>query len=447
MLLRSEITRHLLEAGAFLTVFSANFDEPYFCEEFKHPQIALRPLPMRMSRLEAHMITLRQYFLMNPALGATLNHKREAFRVQAPIRSAISRTVNSVLGRSKILRNGYMAVEASLFSGREFDLPLRQAAPDLLVTGTPGFNPADIHLLRAAHRLGIRTATVMLSWDNLSSKGYMNGAPDDLLVWSDLMAEEAQYFHDFSSNRIFWTGAAQFDHYYGIRNRLDRAQWRVDHDLPPDAPIVMYGTINPAILPHEIAIVRQIADGIIANQFGPRTHLWVRLHPQVVRGVYSTSLDDYRALQSDRVHIEIPKVVSEALAWDLPAADALHLAQLLAASDVVATPSSTLIIDAACAGTPIVNVSYDGPEKVAPALSARRFLKYTHYAHAMSTGGAALANSFDEFVEKTKACIADPAIDADGRARLIQQQLGDFDGNAGRRTAERLLALATARTT
>jgi hypothetical protein len=121
------------------------------------------------------------------------------------------------------------------------------------------------------------------------------------------------------------------------------------------------------------------------------------------------------------------------------------LAQLLAAADVVATPSSTLIIDAACAGTPTVNVSYDGPDTVDPSLSARRFLQYTHYAQAIATGGATLANSFDEFVAKSKAYIGDPTIDRDGRARLIRQQLGDFDGNAGRRTAERLLLLATAK--
>jgi hypothetical protein len=156
-------------------------------------------------------------------------------------------------------------------------------------------------------------------------------------------------------------------------------------------------------------------------------------------------LDNYTELQSPRVHIEIPKVMSDALAWDLPAADAVHLAGLLAASDVVATPGSTLIIDAACAGTPIVNVSYDGPSITDSALSARRFLQYTHYAHAIATGGAALANSFEEFVEKSKAYMADPTIDAEGRARLIRQQLGEFDGNAGRRTAERLLQLASER--
>jgi hypothetical protein len=134
--------------------------------------------------------------------------------------------------------------------------------------------------------------------------------------------------------------------------------------------------------------------------------------------------------------------MSEALAWDLPAEDAIHLAELLAASDVVATPSSTLIIDAACAGTPILNVCYDGPDITHPALTVRRFLSYTHYAQAMSMGGAALANSFEEFVAKAKAYILDPTIDEQGREHLIRQQLGEFDGEAGRRTAQQLLALA-----
>ena len=48
-------------------------------------------MPSRMSRLESHMTNLRQYLLMNPALGATLNYKNEAFRRQSPKRYWLAR--------------------------------------------------------------------------------------------------------------------------------------------------------------------------------------------------------------------------------------------------------------------------------------------------------------------------------------------------------------------
>jgi hypothetical protein len=66
----------------------------------------------------------------------------------------------------------------------------------------------------------------MLSWDNLTSKGFMNGVPDYLLVWSPLMAKEAVDYHDLPLTRIFKTGAAQFDNYQGVRKIMDIGQWR-----------------------------------------------------------------------------------------------------------------------------------------------------------------------------------------------------------------------------
>ncbi len=445
MLLRSAISETLLARGAKLIVVSGSSREPYFQQEFSHPQIALEEMPQRFSRVEAHLITLRQYLLMNPSLGATLNFKTEAFRRGAPKRYWLSRAGNMVLGRIAILRNAYISMERTIFRGAEFDELLARHQPDLIVTGTPGYNPNDIHLLRAARRLKIPTATVMLSWDNLTSKGYMGGIPDDLLVWSDLMADEAVKYHGYPRERIRWSGAAQFDHYAGLRERFDRAAWRKANGVPEGRPLIVYGTINPALIPHELNILKQIAESLKTSAFKTRPYLWVRLHPQVIRGFYSKSLEPFRALAGEDVRIEEPKVQSDKLAWDLPKEDAEHLAHLMAAADIVITPNSTLSIDAACAGTPIINVFYDGPEPIHPAMSAKRFMFYTHYSQILQTGGIAKAMSIEDFVRMAAAYIENPELDRAGREAIIRQQLNRLDGHAGVRTADLLWQLSEAR--
>ncbi len=441
MLLRSATADTLLAQGASLVVLSPASREANFQQEFAHPGFTLEEMPSRFSRIESHLITLRQYLLMNPALGATLNYKNEAFRRQAPKRFWIARAGNLVLGHVPALRRAYQAMERTLFRGREYDDVLRRHQPDLVVTGTPGYNPHDIHLLRSAGDLGIPSATVMLSWDNLTSKGYMGEAPDHLLVWSDLMADEAVHYHDYPRERIHWCGAAQFDHYYGLRERFDRAAWRREHGVPVNAAMIVYGTTNPAIVPQELDILRQIVARVRSGRFTCKPYLWIRLHPQVVRGEYSRSLQPFRALGGMDVHVEEPPVQSERLAWDLPKGDAEHLARLLASSDVVATPGSTLMIDAACAGTPIVNVLFDGDAPIDPALATKRFAHYEHHAQILSTGGIAQATTIDGFVRYVDAYVADPGQDADGRAAILRQQLNCLDGRAGLRTAEMLLRL------
>jgi hypothetical protein len=441
MLLRSQIAEILLARGARLVVCSPNSNEPYFRKEFSHPRITLEPLLGRLSRIEANLTNIRQYLLMNPDLGATLNYKNEAFRRQAPLRSLVARSGNIVLGRVPALRRAYMRLEERLFPGGEFDALLTKHCPRLVVTGTPGFNALDAHLLRAAKRLAIPTATVMLSWDNLTSKGYMNGLPDHLLVWSDLMAAEAVQFHDYPRDRILWTGAAQFDVYHAHRTNFDRQAWRRARGIADDTCLVMYGTINPAILPHEFAIVRQLADALRWGVGSRRTHLWIRLHPQTIKGPFKQSIEPYRTLASLDITVEEPPVQSSVLHWDLPREDALHLANLLTASDVVVSPGSTLMIDAACTDTPTVTVLFDGPKAVPAELSVQRFAKYTHYEKLLSTGGVALARDVEECSRLIGSYRANPDLHREGRAAVVRQQLRTLDGRAGRRTAETLLQL------
>ncbi len=442
MLLRSQIAETLLAEGCRLVVCSPNADEPYFRDEFASSQIDLEVMPTKMSRWESRLSTWRQYLLMNPVLGGTLNYKRETLRRERPNRYRITRALNLLLGNIPILRKAYMALEQRFFPGKEFDALFRRHRPDLVVTGTPGFNNHDVHALRAAKRAGIPTATVMLSWDNLTSKGYMNGTPDHLLVWSDLMRDEALEYHDYPQQKIHQVGAAQFDIYHEAESRFDRQAWRDDRNIPQDAFLLVYGTINPGICPHDIEIVREIVRVMQSGQIQRPAFLWIRLHPQMVKGPWKQVLASFFDLQSDNVYVEVPPVQSDALNWDLPKSDATHLMQLLAAADLVVTTSSTLSIDAACAGTPIVNVFFDGAQAVESAISVSRFQQYTHYAKILKTGGIGVACDVGQFVDLANRYRADPACGSKDREAMIRQQIGQLDGKSGQRTAAALLKCA-----
>lgn len=443
MLLRSRISERLLEAGTHLIVVAPNAKEPYFRQEFDHPQITLCESPGKYSRVESYLINLRQYFLMNPSLGGTLNHKNEAFRRNSPWFARFARAVNLVVGRIGLLRRAYMKAEEKIFSGRDHDALLTAQKPDLVVTGTPGYNRDDIHLIRAAKRHRIPTATVMLSWDNLTSKGYMGAVPDQLLVWSDLMAEEAVHYHNYPSERITWVGAAQFDHYANFAQSFDRLAWRRAHGIADDAALLMYGTINPALVPHESNIVRGIVEQIRAGKFDKPIHLWIRLHPQVVQGYYAENLSDYTNLASPTITVEKPPVHESKLSWDLPKEDATHLASLLAASDIVITPNSTLSIDAACLDRPILNIAHDGPGLDAQEMSTKRFMSYTHYAKILEMGGISVSMQPDDIPDLVNRYFMDPELNQAGRRRILAQQFNHFDGISGHRTADELLSLAT----
>lgn len=445
MLLRSKIAEELLDAGTELIVCSVNADETYFMSEFKHPQIVLVKMPTTVCPWESRFSNWRQYLLMNPRLGGTLNHKIETLRCDRPARYYFTRALNLFFGNISFLRRLYMYAESKFFPALEFDGIMQKWRPDLVVTGTPGFNLHDVHALRSAKRLKLPTATVMLSWDNLTSKGFMNGVPDYLLVWSELMARDALEYHDFPPNRILETGAAQFDIYLEAKRTTDIVSWRRENNIPSDAFLMMYGTINPGICGHELDILKAIIAKMRICTLPRKPFLWIRLHPQVVNGTWKSSLAPFQQLEAEDVHVEIPPVTESKLDWDLPKTDTVHLKNLIATSDMVITTSSTLSIDAACADTPIVNVFFDG-RSVDPVQSVARFKKYTHYARILETGGIFIADSIDQFGEAMVRYCENPSSEQENRAAIVQQQIGRLNGEAGIVTARQLLTLASMRT-
>ena len=432
MLLRTEVSEKLAAAGAEIVVLTPNAGEAYFRDELRDEGFSLVQTPERYPTIEKAVVNIRGYALMNPSLGGTLHYKRERYRRLYPARARVARAMNLVLGRYGVFRKAYLALESRAFSGREFDSVLRAVRPDLVVTGTPGFVILDAHLLRAARRAGVPTATVMLSWDNLTSKGYMSAQPDHLLVWSDLMRDEAIRYHNFEGT-IVEVGAPQFDVYPRVRARLDVAEFRRRHGVPEGVPLVVWGTINNDIYPNQLDLLRRFVH-TLENQGRGDKFVWVRVHPQTVSGVHRDLTAAYKELESDRVRIELPQVQSEKLLWDLPKSDMVHLAELMTAADVVVTPQSTLTIDAACAGTPVVNVATD------PAFALT--YKYTHYQSVMRNDASWVVYSFDELMRAVDECIADRGNRETGRRALVEEQLGRYYGRAGDRVASVLLELA-----
>ena len=433
MLLRTQIAATLIDAGCELLVVSPNADEPYFKAEFDRPGYTLVPMPERESYLESLVIKWRQYLLMNPSLGKTLHYKRQKFVEKFPRASLLVRGLNLFLGNIPLLRSLYLKLEAAVYNGSEFDDLLKEYQPHLVVAGTPGFNRYDIHLLRAARRVKLATATVMLSWDNLTSKGYMGAQPDQLLVWSPLMKEEALTYHGFKGP-ITEVGAAQFD-IYQSRDRLSGGlAFREKHGIPAKSKLLVFGTMNQDVYPGQLDDLKAFIKMINSESWAENVMLWVRLHPQTITGRNAYLQERYRELAGDRVHIEIPKVQSERLAWDLPKDDQQHLAGLLQAAHMVIVPRSTLSIDASCAGTPVINMAID------PTFS--KGFNYTHYEKILTQKGIWVVRSFDELREACQAYLNEPDLHREGRNNIIRQQLGTYFGNAGKRTAEVLMELA-----
>lgn len=447
-LLQTDVLPFLLNEGYEVTVIGPASGRPEFQEAFKRPGVHFAHAAANPGRLANFFGSVRRYALANPRRNATYNLFNEEFLKSRKPLYVVLRAMNRVLGRRPALRERWTSLESALIPGWEAEEVLRAAAPVLLVTGTPGTEHLDALLLRAARRLGIPTLCVVLSWDNLTSKGHMAVRPDRLVVWNECMRQEALDLHDYRPEEVDVAGVAHFDVYARPDQQLSRAAVCRRLGLDPARKILVFGTVSPFLFRYNLEVAGLLAKAVADGRISPPAQLVVRLHPQSISGIYADDLEAYRALQArfpGLVALDLPQVINSGLQWALPDDEMVWLASLLRRADVSLTVGSTLAIDAALCDTPVIGVAFDGLHRLPYARSIRRAYDYTHYTPLVETGGLRLAESEEQMIELVNRYLADPELDHEGRASIVREQAWKVDGRSGERVAQLIAASARSR--
>jgi hypothetical protein len=442
-LLQTDVLPLLLEAGYTVTIIGPASGRAEFRDAFQRPGVCFAEVVAQPGRLANFFASVRRYALANPRRNATYNLFNEEFIRSRKPSYILLRALNRALGRRRTLRNGWTALESTLIPGREMEEVLRTASPALLVTGTPGTEHLDALLLRAARRLGIPTLCVVLSWDNLTSKGHMAVRPDRLVVWNERMREEAVELHDYQPEAIDVAGVAHFDIYARPEQQMTRLAVCRRLGLDPGRKILVFGTVSPYLFRYNLEVAELLARALTDGRISSAAQLVVRLHPQSISGIYADDLEGYRRLQqryAGLMTLDLPQVINSGLQWALPDDEMVWLASLLRWADVSLTVGSTLAIDAALCDTPVVGVAFDGWQRLPYSRSIRRAYDYTHYRPLVETGGLRLAESEEQMIELVNRYLEDPELDSEGRARIAQEQGWRVDGRSGERVAQLIAA-------
>jgi len=305
--------------------------------------------------------------------------------------------------------------------------------------------PREMALMEAARKMGLPTAVMIRSRDNLAAK--IQHLPDaaDYFVWSEGTRDFLLYMYpEFRPETVFVTGSPQFDRHLDPSYRLSRDEFFERIGLDPDRPLIVYTCATPTLIKHEIEITQHLADAVRDGRFVRGAQLLVRMHP---RGFGS----DYPVLKRTYPGVAVyPPLTShpyrgaehEAQVVRLIMEDEpVHLATL-AYQDVQVNISGTMFVDSAILDKPSVGIYYDIPADTPVGLSTRRFYARTDMQSILESGGVRLASSPDECISLINRYLEDPTLDAEGRARIRAAECGPLDGLAGERIAAHLLRLA-----
>ena len=157
---------------------------------------------------------------------------------------------------------------------------VKTESPDIVVS-SPYILPrtGEIEYIQAARALEIPTIAIVLSWDNLTTKGTFHIIPDAVLVWNDTLVKEATAFHDVPREKMFITGAPVFDFWFDMQPTLDYASFCNKMGIRVDQPYVLYLCSSKYISGDETLFVREFAKALGSGGNTRSMKVLVRPHP------------------------------------------------------------------------------------------------------------------------------------------------------------------------
>lgn len=419
-----------------------------FVREFSHPRVVFEDLPShRPAGLEARLFALIQASYLESGVTEAVRIRRLEAVAKKSIRWIRAKSLLArVLAPSMARKNSRYDLVDRLVSHRHAEQLFDKYQPSLLVASSPGLIFAEVPLLRTAVRRGVPSMALDASWDNFTNKILPVRRVNRLIVWNELMKRQAIDLHGYEPSEVRITGVPHWDLYFRQNACSTRDEFFLRIGADPSRKLVTLTTTPNELYAHYDHTLRVMIEAMNSGRWPSPAQILVRVHPRDDIGRYR----EFAGMPHVIVEKPFRQTVSssDGLAVDITADSQRHLADTMRHSDVVVQVASTIAIEAAIFNTPVVNVSFDGERPAEWTRSARRYLKFTHFADIVRQGAVSLAESPEQLVEGVARYLKDPSLETEERRQVVQEQCHFLDGRSAERVAAFVLeALAEAPTT
>lgn len=278
----------------------------------------------------------------------------------------------SLIFRAKYLNERLLALSRQWIISFEARQSLGACLDWRNLQGVISTSPLDIRenqIVNVLKKRNIKSAAIVISWDNLSSKGLMNADHDIVLVWNDLMAEEYRRYYGIfkSSSRICVSGIPRFDQ-YSKHDAAGLSTFRETLGIKSSHKVILLATSSIKHIPSHNYIIKHLLEYLDAN---PDVVLLVRCHP----GDRPENYDGFKNHPNFHCFPAQSTVKIGSTLLPLDFLDTLRMQ--LGACNVCIQIASTMRLDAAACNKPVVSIAYD-PTPSSHAQSVNRLYSYSH---------------------------------------------------------------------
>jgi len=283
---------------------------------------------------------------------------------------------------------------------------LKQINPSILFCSHQrGLKAATV--FAAAKDLGIKTTTVIYSWDNLP-KARLALRADQYLVWSGYMKEEMKlYYPEIPQTSVVVTGTPQFECYTNDYNIIDKTIFYNQYNLSLDKKIICFSGDDVKTSPDDPKYLNDIVSALVEANIQDQYQVLFRRCPVDVSNRFDDVLNKY----PDLIKLAPPLWFfnkSEHWTTIYPSKDDVKLLVSTAFySDIVVNVGSTMAFDFAMFDKTCVFINYDQSIKNDPNWNVETIYNYQHFKSMPNKESVVWLNDREEIITKLTKLVSD----------------------------------------
>lgn len=354
-LLRSDLFNVLRCSGNRIIILTPNSDESYMKDEFFDENVLIHRYEIEkysnfIKRSRIHRL-IRSAFLFVYKNHLEVNHSvfwyphyLSSLKDGSLKWCALSYLFDvwvRMLRASGRFRKFFQYV-GSFFSPNYHKNVFETYPPDLLITTSLGNLSYDYFIMNEAKKHGAKLLSIILSWDNPTTKGFSRIQPDYVIAWTETMKLELMRFHGIRSDKIFVGGVVQYDPYFSSNNLMSKTELFKHFGLIEDRKLIFLCLMSPAQFPWNPKLVSLLGELIQQSAFSEPCQVLVRLHPIYFRvksgkNVFRKDIEKLISIKDKYPHVyyDIPNILSQKMSYDMPFFESIKLGSTLRYSDIL----------------------------------------------------------------------------------------------------------------
>jgi hypothetical protein len=309
-------------------------------------------------------------------------------------KAAVLYTLGNLPGIGWLMRRRYEA-KLRACPASEFSAVIRELAPDIIIHPSTfaGYFVNDV--IAEGKTQGIPTMLLMNSWDNPSIKRATSGKADWVAVWGEQTLRHTHFYMGIPKERIVCLGAAQFEA-YRPKPRITPEEFRREYGLSTETKILLYAGSSRGKdeAKHLAWLEAGIEQGLLGN-----VAVVYRPHPW---GFGQQQALDIVSSGWKHIHVEtsMQSFVQVLADGNRPSgflmAEYARTHDVLSSVDMLLSPLSTIIVEGALHGLPVM--CFYAKEEEKGSIWRKTLKNLAHFEDIFQSPSVVVCTNYESFL-------------------------------------------------